>query len=161
MRKFTRSWVQKNHTVEENSPWIPQISAYLIHIEPVLFCLLSCLYSKLPYKIQPFYLQNGGQLFIVQNNKDNGPSGEKPGQDCLQLVIKDVGFLKPSFSAVTWTTARTVHTKVTAPFHTGRGVRRREELTWTWTSGWSVRCERNKVLSDSQVSCLLPASIKL
>ena len=98
MRKFTRSWVQKNHTVEENSPWIPQISAYLIHIEPVLFCLLSCLYSKLPYKIQPFYLQNGGQLFIVQNNKDNGPSGEKPGQDCLQLVIKDVGFLKPRVS---------------------------------------------------------------
>ena len=31
------------------------------NIRPVLFCLPSCLYSKLPYKIDPFYLQNGGQ----------------------------------------------------------------------------------------------------
>lgn len=32
--------------------------------------------------------------FTGQYIKDNGPSGAKVGEVCLQLIIKDLGFLK-------------------------------------------------------------------
>lgn len=129
------------------------------NIRPVLFCLPSCLYSKLPYKIEPFYLQNGGQLFIVQNNKDNGPSGEKPGQVCLQLVIKDLGFLKPKVAQL-WCksltaqyTPRWLHYSTSDSGYGGKKNWYEHELQAV------LYAVRNKVLSDSWVSCLLPASI--